>query len=153
KIDIHIRAAKVQRRDIDLSGVSRRERIIVERRVEVLSADVEVGLALGECEAAVAQVEAADGQVDDGFKPALGGLLLDLGLRDVRAAVGEHDYVGLRPFGQQISDIDESLERRGRFEIDLEQLGAKERVRAGALEAVDHEVVDLGAKVLPVEGK
>ena len=92
---------------------------------EVLPGSVQIRMPIGESNAAIAQVEAADGKVHDGFESALIGVLLKFGSGNVGAAVWKHHYVGLWGIGEQIGDIHKTLEGRGKFEVDLKQVGAE----------------------------
>ena len=80
-------------------------------------------------------------------RPDLSLGFLDFGRGDVGFAVGEDHDVGLRGVDQQVCDIDEALEGREELEIHLDVFGADERRGAGGLEAMDDEVVDVGAEV------
>ena len=82
---------------------------------------------VGESNAAVAQIELADGQIDNGLKAVLSLFLGTFGVRNIGLAVGGHDDVGLGLFRQQVGDIDEAAEGREQFQIDLQQIGAEQR--------------------------
>ena len=126
--------------------------LYAELRAQVRAAGIELGLVIGESDDAIAQIEAANGQIDDGLHAGL-AVALGLHLRggDVGVAIRIDDDVGLRRIHQQVSDVDEALEGREQLEIDLDQLGAEQRRGAGRLQAVNDEAAHLGAQMAPIE--
>ena len=153
QLHVDTEAVDQERADIDFSGIAGHDGIEAERGAEIFAADIQGRGAIGERDGAVAQIELADGEIDDGLEGGLIAFPGHFGCGHVGASVGSHDDIGLGLLHQQIGDIDEASKGREQFQIDLHQVGAEKRRGAGGLQTMQHEVTDLRAQVGPVEGE
>ena len=61
---------QVERAHIDFADVAGGRLLVIQARAQIFTAGVEMGLSLREDEAAIAQIEAANGEIDDGLQAA-----------------------------------------------------------------------------------
>src|ERR1700730_12495963 len=85
----------MERAHIDLAAVTRMERVIRQVRAQVVALAIEIDFSPGEEKAAVLQIEAAHGEIDNRLQAGLIAAVLELGFRNVGVPVRINDDVGL----------------------------------------------------------
>ena len=151
-VSANVRPIQIQMLGRDLAAIAPAGGFELERRIQLLAAQIEWRLALRlDFENPVLQVKASDGQLENGFHRIAG--VFHLGLRQIGAAIGVDDQVDLGITDVQRQDIDVAFEERNDLESHHDGIGMQQHRFAGRFGAGDFERGDLGPHLFPIQVK